>query len=102
MAVECFDPRKKLSVISAVDEDLCVVSGGGHKNRERTGLELMLFEQRDFIFTRHDLLAMRVEVATKSASAATDIVHGVMYRRSIDEDIGILMRDDNMYVSRRR
>lgn len=32
MSVECFDAGEEFAIISAVDEDLSVVAGGGHEN----------------------------------------------------------------------
>lgn len=51
MPVESLHARKQLAVIPTGDQDLGVGAGGGLEDGERTGCELMFFDERDFVFT---------------------------------------------------
>ncbi len=50
MTVEGLHAREKLAIVSAGDEDLCVVAHGGLEEREGPGGELVCFEDGYLVF----------------------------------------------------
>ncbi len=52
MTVEGLHAREKFAIVSAGDEDLCVVAHGGLEERERPGGEFVCFEDRDLVFSK--------------------------------------------------
>lgn len=66
MAVEGFDARQDLAIVSARDEDLCARADGGLEDGEGAGGELVLFDLGNLIFSqfrpglRHELLDLCV------------------------------------------
>lgn len=50
MAVEGFDAREQLAVVTAGDQDLVVVTGGCLEDGQRAGGEFVRFEGGDLIF----------------------------------------------------
>lgn len=55
MSIKSFHSGKQLSVISAVDENLCVVSDRLREHRERPGLKFLLFFPSKLLFRKFRL-----------------------------------------------
>lgn len=51
VSVKSLDTGQQLAVVSAGNQDLGVCAGGGLKDRQRTGGELVLLNESDLIFT---------------------------------------------------